>query len=117
MASNMTKLTSLWKCENTKSVKGEYFKGVLGDCYILLFHNPSSHPKAPAFDLCTAPKLKPKKPKITTKSIPSHPDRPFEAEWGGEDEAYPDEGKEEREIEDEEIPEVEDEDTDTEPPF
>ncbi len=52
MANVVVKISSLWHCESSKSVGGEYFRGNLGDCYVLLFHNPSNHPKSPEFDLC-----------------------------------------------------------------
>lgn len=75
----MIKLTSLWQSESAKSAKGEYFKGRMGDVYVLLFHNPSNHPKAPAFDLCIAPistgKDKPRK--YTAKPSKEAPEPEF----------------------------------------
>lgn len=117
MTSRITKITSLWRCGSERSVRGEYFKGIVGDCYFLLFHNPSNHPKAPAFDLCTAPKTKPKDTPPTYAAKRSGEE---EVEWGGEDDAYPVEGEQEKEEEipwekgeGGEMPESEDEDTET----
>ena len=100
----MIKLTSLWKQDSEKSVKGEYWRGTLGEAYIMIFHNPSTHPKAPDFDLCIAEKpkqrdgrpqsYKAKSPQPVPDTIPVAP----EAEDASLEEmkdAFPVEGEEE----------------------
>ena len=96
--SMMVKISSLWRMESEKSIGGEYFRGDMGSCYVLLFHNPSSHPKSPEFDLCVINKKRPSWKKNhkarTPKNMPEEAPEPEFDEDTFED-APPDEGEDE----------------------
>jgi len=48
----MIKIASVWK--QTTNDGAEYYKGRLGNADLLIFHNKSTNPKSPEFDILVA---------------------------------------------------------------
>lgn len=99
---SIIKLTSFWRKESEKSVGGEYFVGRMGAACVLLFHNRSTHPKAPDFDLCVSPFAKRdrqpqsyavKSPPTTDEEMPDVEFNEDTEDTGFPEEPPPDEGE------------------------